>query len=171
VVTLESAAGYLHASELLRAPRVAGVFAVNGKGGDAQRDLGYRPTPSGLETLYYRSHAVLAARAAGLRRLLVGPWQDIRNLDGLREEARFNRSLGFTGEVLIHPAGVPVVNEAFGPNEQELEYHLGLVAAYEAAVARGEGAADYRGDHVDAAHYRLSLELVEQARRPERAGG
>ena len=165
IVTFESAAGYLHAAELAAGPRVAGVFAVNAKGGDAQRDLGFRPTPGGLETLYYRSHAVLAARAARLRHVLVGPWQDIRNLEGLREAAGFNRSLGFTGEVLIHPGNVPVVNEVYAPTEEELEYHRGLVAAYEAAAEQGWGAVDYRGDHIDLAHYRTSLQLLAQAGR------
>src|SRR5262249_21350443 len=58
IVTLETALGYLNAAELARAPRVVGLFAATGKGGDVQRELGYRPTPSGLETLYVRSHAV-----------------------------------------------------------------------------------------------------------------
>jgi citrate lyase subunit beta/citryl-CoA lyase len=165
IVTLESAAGYLDAAALARARRVTGLFAAVGKGGDVQRSLGYRPTPGGLETLYIRSQAVLAARGAGLSHVLVGPWQDFRNLEGLRADAAFNRDLGFTGEVLIHPAGVEIVNEAFSPSPEEVEYHAGLIAAYEAAAAAGAGAVDYRGDHVDAAHYRTSLAFVEGARR------
>jgi citrate lyase subunit beta/citryl-CoA lyase len=163
IVSLESALGYLGAAELARGPRVAGLFAVNAKGGDAQRDLGFRPTPGGLETLYYRSHAILAARAARLRHILVGPWQEIRDLEGLGEAAAFNRSLGFTGEAVIHPSNVAIVHEAYAPTEDELEYHRGLIAAYEAAAAQGLGSADYRGDHIDIAHYRTSRQLLEQA--------
>jgi citrate lyase subunit beta/citryl-CoA lyase len=163
IVSLESALGYLHAAELARGPRVAGLFAVNAKGGDAQRDLGFRPSPGGLETLYYRSHAILAARAARLRHILVGPWQEIRDLEALREAAAFNRSLGFTGEAVIHPSNVAVVHEAYAPTGEELEYHRGLIAAYEAAVAQGLGSTDYRGDHIDIAHYRTARQLLEQA--------
>jgi citrate lyase subunit beta / citryl-CoA lyase len=163
VVTVETAAGYLAAAEIARASRVTGLFAATGKGGDVQRELGYRPTPEGLETLYARSRAILAARAARLPHVLTGPWQDFHDLDGLRRQASFNRDLGFSGEALIHPSNVEIVNEAYAPTEEEVGYHLGLIAAYEAAAANGEGAVDYRGDHVDAAHYRTSREFVERA--------
>jgi len=165
VVTLETASGYLNAAELARAHGVVGLFAATGKGADVQRELGYRPTPAGLETLYYRSHAVLAARAARLPHVLSGPWQELDDLDGLRESCSFDRSLGFTGTVLIHPGGVAIANEAFTPTAEEVAYHLGLVEAYEAAARGGIGAVDYRGDHVDAAHYRTSLSFLEDARR------
>ena len=165
IVTLETAPGYLGAAELARAPRVVGLFAATGKGADVQRELGYRPTPGGLETLYIRSHAVLAARAARLPHILAGPWQELANPGGLRSQAELDRSLGFTGGVLIHPSGVAAVNEIYSPSREELDYHLGLAAAYEEAERHGAGAVDYRGDHVDAAHYRASLELLEAARR------
>jgi citrate lyase subunit beta / citryl-CoA lyase len=163
IVTLETAAGYLAAPELARAPRVIGVLAATGKGGDVQRELGYRPTPEELETLYVRSRAVLAARAARLPHVLTGPWQEFHDLEGLRRHAVFNRSLGFSGEAVIHPSNVEPVNEAYAPNAEELEYHRGLIAAYEAAAANAAGAVDYRGDHIDAAHYRTSREFVERA--------
>ena len=165
VVTLETALGYLNAAELARAPLVVGLFAATGKGGDVQRELGYHPTRGGLETLYHRSHAVLAARAARLPHILSGPWQELDDLDGLRERCAFDRSLGFTGAVLIHPGGVAIANEAFTPAPEEVEYHLGLVEAYEEAGRVGIGAVDYRGDHIDAAHYRTSLSFLEDARR------
>jgi citrate lyase subunit beta / citryl-CoA lyase len=163
VVTLETAAGYLAAPELAGAPRVTGLFAATGKGGDVQRELGYRQTPEGLETLYVRSRAVLAARAARLAHVLTGPWQELHDLNGLRRHAELNRNLGFTGEAVIHPSNVEAVNEVYAPSAEELEYHRGLIAAYEAAAANAEGAIDYRGDHIDAAHYRTSREFVERA--------
>ena len=171
VVTLETALGYLNAADLARAPRVLGLFAATGKGGDVQRELGYRPTTSGFETLYIRSQAVLAARAARLPHILTGPWQELEDLDGLREQAAFDRDLGFTGEVLIHPAGVEIVNEIYSLSAVELEYHAGLVSAYEEAQREGIGAVIYRGAHIDAAHYRTSLAVVEDARRTGRLEG
>ena len=171
VVTLETALGYQNAAELARGPRVVGLFAATGKGGDVQRELGYRPTPDGLETLYIRSQAVLAARAARLPHILTGPWQELDDLDGLRAQAAFDRDLGFTGEVLIHPAGVAIVNEAYNLGADELEYHVGLVSAYEEAQREGIGAVIYRGAHIDAAHYRTSLAVVEDARRNGRLEG
>jgi citrate lyase subunit beta/citryl-CoA lyase len=160
-VTLETARGYLNAANLAHAPRVTGLLAATGKGGDVQRELGYRPTVGGLETLYVRSHAILAARAAGLPHVLTGPWQELHDLDGLHAYAASNRDLGFTGEVVIHPSHVEVVNAAYSPSADEVAYHEGLVAAYEAASA---GAIDYQGAHVDAAHYETSKAFLERAR-------
>ena len=171
VVTLETALGYLNAADLARIPRVVGLLAATGKGGDVQRELGYRPTTSGLETLYIRSQAVLAARAASLPHILTGPWQELDDLDGLRRQAEFDRDLGFTGEALIHPAGVEIVNEIYSLSAVELEYHAGLVSAYEEAQREGIGAVIYRGAHIDAAHYRTSLAVVEDARRTGRLEG
>jgi citrate lyase subunit beta/citryl-CoA lyase len=171
VVTLETALGYLNAADLARIPRVVGLLAATGKGGDVQRELGYRPTTSGFETLYIRSQAVLAARAARLPHILTGPWQELEDLDGLRRTAEFDRDLGFTGEALIHPAGVEIVNEIYSLSAVELEYHAGLVTAYEEAQREGIGAVIYRGAHIDAAHYRTSLAVVEDARRTGRLEG
>jgi citrate lyase subunit beta/citryl-CoA lyase len=171
VVTLETALGYLNAAELARGPRVVGLFAATGKGGDVQRELGYRTTPAGFETLYVRSQAVLAARAARLPHILTGPWQELEDIEGLRAQAGLDRDLGFTGEVLIHPGGVAIVNEIYSLSALELEYHAGLVAAYEEAQREGIGAVIYRGAHIDAAHYRTSLAVVEDARRSGRLEG
>jgi len=60
---------------------------------------------------------------------------------------------------------VATVNEAYSPTREELEYHLGLVGAYEEAKRNGIGAVGYRGDHIDAAHYRTSLAFLGDARR------
>ncbi|MBX6377953.1 MAG: HpcH/HpaI aldolase/citrate lyase family protein [Clostridia bacterium] len=165
VVCLETAASYYRAYELARAcPRVACLAAPPGKGADVQRELGYQWTEENLETLYYRSHAVLAARAAGHAYILGGLWQDIRDLEGLRREATRNRQLGFTGEVVIHPSHVPVVNEIYSPTAEELAYYRGLVQAFEAAERAGSGAVNYEGAHIDYAHVKTARQVLELAR-------
>ncbi len=165
VLTLETAASYFRAYELARAcPRVACLAVPPGKGADVQRELGYQWTEEGLETLYYRSHAVLAARAAGHASILGGLWQEVHDLDGLRREATRNRQLGYTGEVVIHPAHVPVVNEVYSPTAEELRYYRGLIEAYDAAERAGSGAVSYGGSHVDVAHVKTARQMLEFAR-------
>jgi citrate lyase subunit beta/citryl-CoA lyase len=59
---------------------------------------------------------------------------------------------------------VPVVNEAFTPTVGEVEFHEGLVAAYEQAAAAGSGAVRYRGVHIDKAHVDTARDWLAHAR-------
>lgn len=62
---------------------------------------------------YARSRTVAAARAAGVA-AYEGPYADYSDPEGLREACRRSRTLGFDGKGAIHPAQLPVINEAFG---------------------------------------------------------
>jgi citrate lyase subunit beta/citryl-CoA lyase len=127
-------------------------MAAAAKDADVSREVGFTWTPEGQETLYLRSRVVLAARAAGLRSIVLGLWQEVRNLDGLRAFAVANHGLGYTGQVLIHPAHAPVANEEYGLSSYMRDYYEGLVAAFEQGQREGHGAVSYRGDHIDLAH-------------------
>ena len=134
-----------------------------GPGGDAARAVGYQWTKDGTETHYLRSRAVLDARAAGIEYPMVTSWWDVRDLDGLRADAALNRRFGFRGMVVMHPSHVPIVNEAFTPNEAELAHARGLIAAMEAAEREGSAAVTYEGDMVDYAMVTTARELLDLA--------
>jgi len=152
IPSLETAKGLANVDDIAGAPRVVSLMAAAAKDADISREVGFRWTPAGLETLYLRSKVVLAARAAGLSHVVLGLWQSIQDLEGLQQFARANAELGFGGQVVIHPSHVQTVNEAYAVAPAELERYQGMVAAYEEAAARGEGAVMFRGDHIDLAH-------------------
>lgn len=133
-------------------PRVETIAAVSAKGADLERNLGFTWTPGGIETLYHRSQAVIACRAAGKPFPIGGMWQEVHDLEGLRKAAVFNKQLGFTGEIVIHPSNVPVVNEIYSLSEAEIAYYRGLIRAFAAAEKEGKGALMYEGEHIDIAH-------------------
>ncbi|MBA2556000.1 MAG: CoA ester lyase, partial [Chloroflexi bacterium] len=87
LATLESAQGLLNTDKIAAAPRVGGVLAAAARDGDTARSIGFRWTPTGEETLAFRSRTVLACRAAGDRHPVVGLWQDVKDLEGLRRFA------------------------------------------------------------------------------------
>jgi citrate lyase subunit beta/citryl-CoA lyase len=60
-----------------------------------------------------RFRTVAAARAAGVA-AYEGPYADYSDPEGLREACRRSRAVGFDGKGAIHPAQLPVINEAFG---------------------------------------------------------
>jgi citrate lyase subunit beta/citryl-CoA lyase len=152
IPSLETAASISKVDEILAGPRVGGVMAAAAKDADVSREVGFSWTPGGTETLYLRSKVVLAARAAGLRSIVLGLWQEVTNIDGLRRFAKDNHGLGYTGQVLIHPTHAPVANESYGLSAGMRDYYVGLVEAFEEGQRQGHGAVAYRGDHIDLAH-------------------
>ncbi len=139
--------------------RVVSVVAAAAKNADVARSVGFRWTDGGFETLYFRSRAVLAARAAGIAPI-GGLWQSVPDLDGFRAFAESNRDIGYDGMIVIHPTHVPIANEVFSLAEDDVRWFEGLVDAYETATRAGDGAVRYDGEMVDLAHVVTARELL-----------
>lgn len=146
----------------LSSPRVGAMIGPSAEHADIARAVGYEWTPEGTETLYLRSRVLLACREAGIH-ALTGLWEDLENLDGLREFALRGRQLGFRGMIAIHPKHVATVNAVFSPSAEDIAFYEGLAKAYEAAAADGTGALRYRGLHIDKAHYDKAVEWLDRA--------
>ncbi|GCD96986.1 HpcH/HpaI aldolase/citrate lyase family protein [Embleya hyalina] len=160
VPCLETARSISAVDAIATGPRVTSLMAAAARDADVSRDVGFRWTPTGEETLYLRSRIVLAARAAGLRHIVLGLWQDVDDLAGLRAFARSNSGLGFGGQVLIHPSHVEVVNEEYAIGDAERDRLRRLVETYEHAAGSGQGAVRFEGDHIDLAHVRHARDLL-----------
>jgi citrate lyase subunit beta / citryl-CoA lyase len=161
VVSLETAQAYASCEDILAAsPRVATLFAGTAKDADVSRSIGFPFTPEGLETLYLRSRALLAVRAAGRQFSWVGLWQDLKDPEGARRFAVQNRQLGFTAMVAIHPSHVAIANEVFAPSEQDVVFYRGMIEAFENAEAQGIAAVLYEGQHIDYAHVKTAREVI-----------
>ena len=138
-------------------------MAAAAKDADVSREVGFRWTAAGVETLYLRSKVVVAARAAGIRTIVLGLWQEVRNLEGMRTFAQDNSGLGYTGQVLIHPSHAPIANEEYGLTGTLRDYYEGLIEAFEEGQRNGHGAVSYRGDHIDLAHANHAREALALA--------
>jgi citrate lyase subunit beta / citryl-CoA lyase len=147
----------------LASQRVGAMIGPTAEHADIARAVGYQWTPEGEETLYLRSRILLACREAGIHPL-TGLWERLEDLAGLKAFATKGRQLGFRGMIAIHPSHVATVNEAFSASAEDIEFHEGLVAAYEQAAAAGHGAVRYRGVHIDKAHADTAQEWLAHAR-------
>lgn len=162
VLSLETAQAYSECEAMLSAsPRCATLFAGTARDADVSRSVGFEFTPDGFETLYLRSRAVLAVRAAGKDFPIVGLWQDLKDIDGAWKFARDNKKLGFRGMVAIHPSHVAIANEVFQPSSQEVVFYQGMIDAFEVAVEKGLAAIDYEGMHIDYAHVKTAKAVIE----------
>ncbi|MDH3509797.1 MAG: CoA ester lyase [Gammaproteobacteria bacterium] len=160
VVALETARSVQLSYEIAQLPRVETLVACTARNADVARNLGFTWTAEGLETLYHRSRAVIASRAAGKKFPIGGLWQDVHDLDGLRKFAEFNRSLGFTGEIVLHPSNVPVVNEVYSLSQADRRYYEGMIEAFAEAEVEGKAAVMYEGEHIDIAHVTTAREML-----------
>ncbi len=145
-------------------PRVRGVGLAAGPGGDAARAIGYIWSKEGMETLFLRSKAVLDSRAAGIQYPTISSWWNIKDLEGLERDARWNRQLGFRGQTVMHPSHVPIVNKVFTPPAEEIVFYQGLIQAMEEAKKKGVAAVTYKGDMVDEAMVKTAREMLEFAK-------
>lgn len=161
ILSLETAQAYAECEAMLAAsPRCATLFAGTARDADVSRSIGFEFTPEGMETLYLRSRAVLAVRAAGKDFPVVGLWQDLKDDDGAWAFARQNKRLGFRGMVSIHPKHVAIANEVFRPSESEVAFYRGMIEAFEAGLGRGVAAVAYEGMHIDLAHVKTAREVI-----------
>ncbi|MFP4174167.1 MAG: HpcH/HpaI aldolase/citrate lyase family protein [Halobacteriales archaeon] len=153
VPIIESAAGVVNAAEIADAPRVSAVvFGAE----DLAADLGATRTDEGDEVVYARQKVVAAATAAGVDAIDT-LWTDFGDTEGLRNDTERGIGLGYDGKLAIHPAQVAVINDAFTPEPERVEWAERVLEAKREADEAGKGVFEVDGEMVDAP-------LVEQAR-------
>jgi malyl-CoA/(S)-citramalyl-CoA lyase len=169
---IESARGFLYARDIAAAsPRLEGlVFGPGDFAASMRMPVSNIGEFDHHDDLYpgHRWHAVMqtivaAARANGLR-CMDGPFAAYKDAAGLDRASRLARALGFDGKQCIHPAQVATVNEVFAPSEDEVTAALAVVAAYDAAVTAGQGAATHDGRMIDAVSLRMARTILERRR-------
>lgn len=146
IALLETPRGAVFATEIAAAPGTVALMwgaedLVATLGGSSSRkaDGSYRDVAH-----HVRSTALLTASTFG-RAALDAVHLDIRDLDGLRDEAEDAVALGFAGTVCIHPSQIAVVRAAYRPSEERLDWARRVLAA-----ARSErGVFAFEGQMVD----------------------
>jgi citrate lyase subunit beta/citryl-CoA lyase len=124
--TIESARGVLAAFDIASAPACA-LLSYGGL--DLSTDLGISDGEE--QTLYARSHLVIAARSAGKPKPSDGVYPLLEDDDGLRKEVEAAKRLGFFGKSAIHPRQVPIIHEVFAPTPEELAWAKQVMWAFE----------------------------------------
>ena len=87
-------------------------------------------------------------------------YTDFRDTAGLAAACRASRRRGFRGRIAIHPDQVPVINEAYSPNEAEQAQARRIVAAF--AAQPDAGALSLDGVMIDKPHLTQALRTLGQ---------
>ena len=147
IALIETALGVENAFAIATAcARVKGLFLG---AEDLTADLQCKRTRGGQEIAYSRMRLVVAARAAGVD-VYDTPFTDVNDDEGIVEDAKLAKSLGFTGKASISPRHVDVINDVFSPTLEEIDYAFEVIDAITRAKAEGKGAISLRGKMIDA---------------------
>ena len=110
---------------------------------------------------------LMAARANGIQ-AIDGPYVKVRDQDGFREYSQRTHLLGFDGKWALHPDQVTVLNEVFGPSQEQFDRAWAILDAYRTATeGEGRGAVMFGDEMIDEASRKVAIKVVA---RGERAG-
>jgi len=163
VAAIETARGLLRAHDVAASdPRVLGLM-FGAEDFALDLGLGTHREAEAAELLVARSSLVVAAAAARVQSI-DGVFPDLDDPEGLLADVVRARRLGFSGKSTFNPRQVEVINRVFSPQPDEIEYAERVVAAFEAAQARGEASVAVGGQLVDLPIVRRAQRTLELAR-------
>ncbi len=129
---------------------------------DLTADLRCKRTLEGAEIDYARHRLVNAARAAGVD-VYDTPFTDVNDDEGIRKDAQYAKSLGFTGKASISPRHIDAINEVFSPSIADIRYAYEVMDAIALAKEQGKGAIALRGKMIDAPIVTRARQTIEAA--------
>ncbi|XP_013787805.1 citrate lyase subunit beta-like protein, mitochondrial [Limulus polyphemus] len=128
-----------------------GLFILDGVvfgSDDFCADIGATRTLQAKEVLLARQNIVLVAKSLKIQAVdLV--YIDYKDLKGLKEQSLEGAQMGFTGKQVIHPSQIPIVQEAFAPSTDKIEWAKELIKEFKEHQMSGMGAFEFRGAMID----------------------
>ena len=166
---IETTKGILMAYDTVRAsPRIPTVIFGSG---DYTLDLNIPAmewSPEGYELMYARLRLIVVCRAAGIERPVDGPYLDVFNLEGLRQEAILAKKMGFQGKLSIHPSHVAVIQEIFSPKAEEVALARKVKETFEKKESGGSASITVDGKFIDYPIYYKAKKILEFAEAIEK---
>lgn len=140
---IEEALGIQNINEIIEASNR--IFRIAFGGEDFTEDIGATSTVSEYELLYARSKIVIASRAHGIEKPIDTVYTNYKDIEGFKNNAKFVKSLGFSGKLLIHPSQNEIANISFSPTPKEVESAKEIVLLSET----NKGAFSLHGKMID----------------------
>lgn len=144
---VESAAGVENSYEIACASEDVAAIAIGLE--DFTADLGVQRTPEGTESLFARSRLVIAAKAAGIQPI-DSVFSDVADIEGLKQNVKNSKTLGFEGMGCIHPRQIRIINQGYAPDYSEIEKACRIIMAFEEALSNGSGVVAIGSKMIDA---------------------
>lgn len=68
----------------------------------------------------------------------MAPYCKFKDLDGLKKQCEQGAKFGFTGKQVIHPGQIDIIQNAFLPSKEKIDWAIGLLEAFENHQLRGK---------------------------------
>ncbi|XP_076444983.1 citramalyl-CoA lyase, mitochondrial-like isoform X2 [Babylonia areolata] len=154
ITYVESAEGLMNMKDVLRRAdgfSKEGTYHLDGVvfgSDDFCADIGAMRTVDASELTYARQKIVMVARAYRIQAIDM-VYIDYKDPEGLRVQSEQGARKGYTGKQVIHPSQVSIVNEAFTPSPERVEWATKLIESFEHHQKSGQGAFTFRGHMID----------------------
>lgn len=133
---IESALGVEMAFEIAKSSDNIAALAIGLE--DYTADLGVRRTKDANESLYARTRLTNACHAAKIQPI-DSVFSDVGDMEGLLNNVKMSKALGFEGMGCIHPRQVPIIKQGFTPEQDDVEKAKKIVYAAKIAEEKGLG--------------------------------
>lgn len=159
---IETAEGVVNSFKIVKASKrnVLLIFGAE----DYTADMGIQKTKQAKELFFARSQVVLAAKAAGIGASDT-VYSDFEDEQGLVEDTKISKSLGFEGRGVIHPMQIEHIHKVYVPTEEEIQYAIKVVDALEEAKKSGSGVASLGNKMIDAPVAKRARRILQLAKQ------
>jgi citrate lyase subunit beta/citryl-CoA lyase len=161
-ILIETPKGLLKAQEIATAsPRIESMYIGPE---DYCLELGVEPSPDGMEIFYPLSYIVIVCKPVGVRPMgLVGSIAGFRDLEAFERSVTRARQIGCEGASCIHPDQVAVINRAYTPAQEKIEFARRAVEAFEEGLKKGTASVNLDGKMVDIPVYNRAKLVLGRA--------
>ena len=161
LVGVETAKGIMNLKEIAEADKRLEAIIFGAE--DFAASIGARRTKEATEVLYARQAVVTACAANDLQAIDM-VYIDFRDEEGLRAEAEQGAGFGFSGKQIIHPNQVLVVQEAFTPSDDAIQYAVRVIETFDSSQREGKGAYALDGKMIDMPLLKNAQKVLDRAR-------
>ena len=158
---IESAKGAANLRAIANSSRR--ILALGFGGGDFCLDLGVKWDPSSplIRNLMYQIS--IESRNAGLERPHDSVYPNYNDLETLRSVCLESKSMGFGTKHAIHPNQIPVINDAFSPTKDEIEWAKKIKEEFESPESKDKGVIGIESNMIDRPVYLNALRILRDS--------
>ena len=157
---IESALGVIKSFEIASAADNVVALAIGLE--DYTADLGVRRTVEGTESNFARNQLVTSCKAAHIQ-AIDSVFSDVADMEGLKQNVKISKSIGFDGMGCIHPRQIRVIHENFAPEPVEIDKARNIVNAFIIAEEQGLGVVSLGTKMIDAPVVKRAQKVIDLA--------
>ena len=146
-------------------PSKSRIVAAAFGGDDFTADFGVYRSDDDRELDFARKQFALVCHAYGITSIDT-PYVHFKNIAGLEAQLAYLNEIGMKAKFAIHPTNVDVINRAFCPSAEQVQYYAEMVRLFDEAQSKDKKAAiTFQGKMVDIAAYRRAKHTLETYER------